>query len=919
MVAPTWLTKAGFLATLTERTPIDVPFAVSGVDSQFSIISGSLPDGMVLLAETSATSTSTVGYITGNPTSVPTTISSTFVIRAKNNHGVSDRTFTLDTVGGVNPIWLTSSGYLPVGTSGECFAVNKHIVDYQLSAIPNVLFENMKLRYYIADGDGQLPKGLRLTEDGRITGTIDEITVIEESDSVSKAGYDSEKYDKYPYDGSVIIETNVTKPKYIKKIYQFYVTTTDGFNSTRKMFKLQVVDVNSLRSDTSYISADADCFQAGDSYLFAPIWLSPANLGIRRASNYQIVSLKTYDPFPELGTVRWEWNTVSVNPEIQAFADSELEVGPYGVNYTIRGSVLNYQDLPFNATQGDVYTVQEDETYLYQTRSYIWNGTIWEYVSFYPKYNRTGTSTIHVKNLTSLPTVGQQFRLDSYIDAIFTTTYTVTSVQGNTEYCAIGFKHSPEQVGDNVVYRTDLLDDIPNNSIFFFGNAVTKPTGFKLNPDTGDLYGQIPYIPAYSIDYKFTIRTIKTDKVTGKTNKSDRVFQLRLQGSINTDLEWITTSTVGVIKTGYQSELSIKAEHLNYPDLGIQYKFVDGDLPAGLEFKSDGSIVGKIPYGGLTGINSAEDHNSFTIDGGHTTLDRTYTFNAEATNAYRLATIDQEFKIYIGDNDRTPYSSIYIRPFMNRNKRRSYREFIYNTDIFNYKQLYRPSDPAFGLQTEIKMILEHGIQRLNLAEYVIGLQYYFYNKRFYFGDVKYLPAEDEHGNHVYDIVYVDIIDSNLNILGRSPDSISFLINQQLVDVYTDSVVNWQNSLESIPIYGETIKVDEYLRPRFMRTIQKETGSPLGFIKAMPICYVKPNYGYETVRRVQLSGFDFKILDFEVDRLIIDQTFDYTGDKYLKFPIMNTDKNNVAARPLNVLAGPDGVIITDENGNELLVE
>ena len=187
-------------------------------------------------------------------------------------------------------------------------------------------------------------------------------------------------------------------------------------------------------------------------------------------------------------------------------------------------------------------------------------------------------------------------------------------------------------------------------------------------------------------------------------------------------------------------------------------------MPAGLEFKSDGSIIGKIPYGGLTDIDLTLD--TFSIDGGSTTLDRTYTFTAEATNAYRLATIDQEFKIYIGDNSRTPFSSIYVRPFMHRSKRRTYREFIYNTDIFDYKTLYRPSDPAFGLQTEIKMTLEHGIERLNLAEYIIGLQYYFYNKRFYFGDVKYLPAEDEKGNHVYDIVYLDIIDSNLNILGN---------------------------------------------------------------------------------------------------------------------------------------------------------
>jgi hypothetical protein len=70
-----------------------------------------------------------------------------------------------------------------------------------------------------------------------------------------------------------------------------------------------------------------------------------------------------------------------------------------------------------------------------------------------------------------------------------------------------------------------------------------------------------------------------------------------------------------------------------------------------------------------------------------------------------------------------------------------------------------------------------------------------------------------------------------------------------------------------------------------------------------------------LKKIQLSNFDFKLLDFEVDRLIIDQTFDYSGDKYLKFPIKNAD----SARPLNLLAGPDGIIITDESGTELFIE
>ena len=910
MAAPKWLTKAGFLGTVTERTSVTVPFTVSGTDSTtFSVLSGKLPTGLVLKVETTATSTATTGYIIGNPMSVPTTITSEFVIRAKNSSGIADRTFTLDTVGSTDPIWVTPGGYLPIGTSSECFGVNRHTVDYQMHALPNVLFENMKMRYYIADGDGQLPRGLRLTEDGRIVGVIDEITVTEEYGAASSAGYDTEKYDHFPYDSAVIIGDVPTKPKLIKKVYQFYVTATDGHASSRKEFKIQVVDHNSLRGDTSYIFSDAECFQAGDSYLFTPEWLSPANLGIRRANNYQIIDLKTYDPHPNIGSVIWDWDSVPVNPEIRVVADTQANKGPGGFDIVVRGVVDDFSFLPA-AVQGDLYQVNSAGT----STNYVFDGNDWIEADFYPKYNRAGTSTVHLRNLTSLPQVGHQFRLDSYLDNILnTTTYIVSSVTGTTTSCQIGIQHSPTLVGSSLVFNTTLLDDIPDNSVFFIGSASEHPLGFKLNPETGDLYGQIPYIPAYNLDYKFTIRMTKNDTKTGDIVHSDRVFQLRLQGSVNTDLTWISTSTVGSISAGRQSELFISAEHENFPDLGIHYKLTDGELPNGLTFKSDGSIAGKIPYGGLTDFDTG--FGDFIIDEGTTKIDRSFTFTAEATNAYRLATIDNQFTILIDDVDRTPYSSVYVRPFMNRDKRKSYRNFINSTNIFSQDVLYRPADPAFGLQKEIRMTIEYGLERLNLAEYVIGLQYYFYNKRFYFGAVKTLPAEDEQGNYVYDIVYLDVIDSQINSAGKSPDSISFLINTQLVDVYSDSTVNWRNSLESIPIYGDVIKTDEYLRPRFMRTVQTTTGAPLGFIKAVPIAYVKPGEGKNIVRKIQLSGFDFKLMDFEVDRLLIDQTFDYSGDKYLKFPIKNIDN----LQPLNVLAGPDGVIITDENGNELLIE
>ena len=164
MSVPVWVTPAGFLGTVTERRSISVAFTASGATTQFTLLAGSLPDGLVLQRETTSTTATTTCFIIGNPTSVPTTLSSQFVIRATNNSGIADRRFIIDTIGNTDPTWVTPAGYLPVGTSGEYFAVNEQIVDYQLDAVPDVLFKNMKMRYYIADGDGQLPNGLRLTE-----------------------------------------------------------------------------------------------------------------------------------------------------------------------------------------------------------------------------------------------------------------------------------------------------------------------------------------------------------------------------------------------------------------------------------------------------------------------------------------------------------------------------------------------------------------------------------------------------------------------------------------------------------------------------------------------------------------------------------------------------------------------------------
>jgi hypothetical protein len=55
----------------------------------------------------------------------------------------------------------------------------------------------------------------------------------------------------------------------------------------------------------------------------------------------------------------------------------------------------------------------------------------------------------------------------------------------------------------------------------------------------------------------------------------------------------------------------------------------------------------------------------------------------------------------------------------------------------------------------------------------------------------------------------------------------------------------------------------------MRSFQDDTRQELGFVLALPLCYCLPGYGQEIVLNIKNSNFDFKLLDFTVDRYIID--------------------------------------------------
>lgn len=752
MTTPLWITPAGFLGTVTEKVTTTTSVTASGQGISYSIISGRLPGGLRL---------SNTGTISGTPYSVANVIKNEFVVRAQNNQGLADRTFVLDVQGPSSPSWLTPPGFLPVGSGNQFYGINKQFIDYQLSAEAEVLPQNQKLRYFIEDNDGQLPPGLELLETGRIVGQINDILKLNYKKS-GTGGYDKETYDNFPYDhGSTLESLTTSITKFIPKTYQFNVTVTDGVAFSKRAFKIKVEDASSLRVDNSYILIDTNQYLADAGYLLSPQWLTPANLGVIRANNRQVIKLDVYDFNPFLGPTTYDWDTPTVNQD---------------------------------------------------------------------------------------------------------------------------------------------------------GSIPVHPPNFVLDSKTGALYAKLPYQPQYSITYKFTVLVKKTALQTGEETATARTFTLTIRGDVESEISWVSGNNIGSLFPGQQSELSVVAEHKD-TSYAIQYKLLDGRLPTGLSLLKNGNIAGQIEYDTQTYFDRQQyGYNSFKLDGGTTTFDKSYNFTVQASDIYNQNVIVKDFVMSVVENDITKYTQIYAKPLLSKQQRRYYLDFIANTYTFDKRLLYRADDPAFGLQEDINLTIEHGIQQVNLIDYSEQLRKYFYRKRFYFGEVKYSKAEDPNRNYVYDIVYVEIVDNLKNQNGSIKGSVSF----SDTIAYPNSVENWRTELELVKLNGDIIKTDEFLMPRFMRTIQPDTGSPLGFILAMPICFALPGKGDTIVKRIAVSGFNFNVIDFEIDRLHVKNNLTEAGTKYLLFPRKDIIGTNLG-EDISILFTEEGAMFETEDGRPIYAE
>lgn len=300
----------------------------------------------------------------------------------------------------------------------------------------------------------------------------------------------------------------------------------------------------------------------------------------------------------------------------------------------------------------------------------------------------------------------------------------------------------------------ELLDTNPD------GTTSVLPPGMKLDLFSGEIAGKVPYQPAVTKEYKFTLRALRRVVNSEEEVTSEKTFTIKIIGEIDSYIEWVTESDIGTVGANAISNFSIRAT-TTLPNAILRYQIVKGKLPPGLRLLVDGDIIGKInPFGnednpGITVFDS----NTLTFDDNTTSIDRHFSFTVRVADRSGYSAIEKEFFIDVQDPDDKIYSNVYLKPLFKPEQRTNFKALISNTNYFDTNWIYRLGDPSYGIQREMKMLLYSGIETMDVGHYVAAIAKNTRRKRYRLGEVKVAIAKNIGSQDlVYEVVYIEVID-----------------------------------------------------------------------------------------------------------------------------------------------------------------
>ena len=897
-----WTLPSGSsLGTFQERLSLSINLPtlpltgdLSGVT--FTVISGKLPGGLRIVNN----------KISGTPFEVAVKTDYKFVIRASLNNKVSDRTFSISIEGPDDPIWLTPEGTLSVNPNGQAFVLDNTYIEFNLSAIDQDIKAGDKLDFFIQDGDGELPPGLILSPTGVISGKIDPILSLDIS--AGSGFFDTNLYDSNPFDFGIEPKTGldtflydsvvfdyidlVRSPRKLNRRYQFFVSVTDGITIIKRKFSIFVVGDDFLRADNTILQIGDGSFTADATYLRSAFWLTGSNLGIKRANNYVTIILDAFDPNPALSPLVYE--LADTNP------DTSPSVLPQGLFLdSLNGEIFGYIPYQPAITEDYKFTVNAI------------------------KYDATGFTETEVAVVVGVSAAyGQNYLLINPLPAEDVALITNEYLRiGNFQYRVVSYTSQTIVGGQYALLRleTPLRIDIPST------DTQGNPTIFRRT-----------FIQS-TLEYNTNVASKTFDlKVLGEV---DSVIKFLTPGNLG-NIRANFISTLSVV-----AETTVPRAVLSYQLLANNRDGTPSKLPSGLSLNTRGEIIGKIPQFSVDGAPGLTlfDTGTTTFDGATQTFDRTYRFSVLAIDQFKYSAVIGEFTLTIEESTERLYSNIYVQPYQKIDSRNYFTNFINDATVFVPEKIYRLNDSNFGVQYKLQMLIYAGIETRVISEYVPVLNRNIKRKRFKMGEIKRAIAKEQGSNEIlYEVVYIEVLDDyqvgklsaqqsiklprNRNartLVNQATNSVAagllntpanqaklnkdepdrfrpvndpytadnsavFASGRDQEFAYPSSIINIRKNLRSLSVNtedGSTIRaitVENEFLPLWMKTAQNAKTPATGFVNAIPLCYCKAGEGQTILENVKNSGFDFGLIDYEIDRFLIDSTLGNSEPQFLKF-------------------------------------
>ena len=1007
------------------------------------------------------------------------------------------------------------SNTAPTNKTTAFFVLDSTVVDFQLQALDTDLSAGENLRFYIADDDGELPPGLRLTEDGRIVGIVEPLLAL---DKDLIPGYDSNVYDSGPLDFSVVdddgydsylydttfyeFSTPTRPPKKLNRYYNFAVTVADDVSETKREFSIYLVGDDFLRADNTIMKSGTGLFTADVTFLRNPVFLTPGNLGVRRASNYQTLYIEVLDPNTLLGTISYRLlpfnddGSISELPPgmaldgltgeiagivpyqpavskdyrftieaLRQVADVDLvEINANVYEDTLSGSTniklfkMNPDDLSdligkqvlignFNYTitakndsnsSYDTITLESplEPLSVYQPLTIFETQTVgenWFYVKelndrdleFYKNksiiFNDTEKYRIQFNTSEDLyrrptPFIRYSISVDDSVgnlefnyDAAETPIYTATLYEALKNYLILLFEANAKVFYGSHDIRlvsetsTELVFDVISNAItrnrsnftkvFHAGDSTIDSVNAAILSSFTKIYINNNLLRNLTVNNQYTLGVLGTTNIISRTADTDpsvaktvKTFSVRILGEVESTITWKTPAILPVQVANRTSYLRIEAE-TSLVDAVLRYDLIAGKLPNGLELKRDGEIVGKVNQfanGSSLGLTTIDDRTT-TFDGSSTSFDRQFKFTVLARDRFGYSAAMREFTITVDDVDDKAYTNIFMQPYIKKYQKDNFLSFVNDYTIFTPSYIYRPSDPNFGIQKNLRSLAFAGIETKSINYFVAAAAKNHKKKRFNMGNLKVAVAKNPGSNDiVYEVIYIELIDTQNPVAGET--ALNFKINStnpqkinELKYEVKDDVTSSESGGDSftitprsgdalrIPVIGNTISIttrtsvvnvsaagqieivtqdgsilvvrsvsfttntsndpmryrpngnvitadsnaikasqrvdnlkyisnignmrkriaeigvsERQFLPLWMRTSQDGNIEEIDYVLAMPLCYCKPGTAQLIKENIENADFDFKTIDYEIDRYIIDSLPDIQEERFVLF-------------------------------------